>query len=63
MSKKEIMGFNKPRYHSDSDSICPNCGHKEWIGLTGVEGVFVSKRYNYYTCSKCRCQWKIRRSN
>lgn len=58
MIKKEIIGF-KPIYNDNSDSICPNCGHKEWIDLTGDEGIFQIKKYKYYTCSKCGCQWKV----
>lgn len=62
MGQKEIIGFTKPRHHSDSDSKCPNCGHEEWIGLTGYEGIFKTKPYNYYNCSECGCKWKVSRN-
>lgn len=61
MSRKEITGF-KPRYYNTSDGICPNCEHKQWFHLSGYEGIFKSKLYNYYTCSECGCQWKVRRN-
>ena len=40
------------------DATCPECGNYDtWnSGLTDGE-------YNYYTCEKCGCKWKILRED
>lgn len=48
----------------DTSDICPECGTKVLMALTGTEqeGNFLfgqTVRYTYYTCSKCGCEWKV----
>lgn len=60
MSIKEIIGFKEKEI--DNDSICPNCKCDNiCIPIRSVETSFFKYNiYDYYTCNKCGCQWRVR---
>ena len=36
------------------DATCPECGYNDiW------NGVFSDAEYDYYTCKRCGCEWRI----
>ena len=65
MKHKPEYEITKTRYDVEREKIkakldatCPECGNYDtWnSGLTDGE-------YNYYTCEKCGCKWKILRED
>ena len=40
------------------DATCPECGYYDiWNGM------FSDAEYDYYTCQKCGCEWRILRED
>ena len=40
------------------DATCPECGFSSiWNGM------FSDEEYDYYTCKKCGCEWRILRED
>ena len=65
MKHKPEYEITKTRYEVEREKIkekldatCPECGNYDtWnSGLTDGE-------YNYYTCEKCGCKWRILRED
>ena len=55
---KTRFDVEKEKIKAKLDATCPECGNYDtWnSGLTDGE-------YNYYTCEKCGCKWRILRED
>ena len=65
MKHKPEYEITKTRYEVEwekikakLDSECPECGYNDiWNGM------LTDKEYDYYTCKRCGCEWRILRED
>ena len=65
MKRKPEYEIIKTRYEVERekikeklDSECPECGYTDiWNGM------ITDGEYDYYTCQKCGCEWRILRED
>ena len=55
---KTSYDVERERIKKRLDSECPECHYTDvWNGM------FSDGKYNYYTCGKCGCEWRILRED
>ena len=55
---KTRFEVERERIKERLDSICPQCGYTDiWNGM------ITDGEYDYYTCQKCGCKWRILRED
>ena len=55
---KTRFEVEREKIKEELDATCPECGYSDiWNGM------ITDGEYNYYTCEKCGCKWKILRED